>query len=181
MTIAVLTNDKYLFRRIQLEVGADTVPYSDGIFAHVLIVDCDFADAPDFSGRVILLSRSERAEAIKLPLPIGAFAELCSEENVSRQRLTVSEKEKCAHLDSKKIKLTAHELSLLSLLISRGGAYVGRKEISDTVFGGASDGLINIYIHYLREKLELDGEKIIISSRSNGYKINEKYIGGAVC
>ena len=31
---------------------------------------------------------------------------------------------------------------------------------------------------YLREKLEAHGEKIIISSRMCGYKIDEKFFGG---
>ena len=32
-----------------------------------------------------------------------------------------------------------------------------------------------MYVHYLREKLER-GEKIIISSRNHGYKIDAKYL-----
>ena len=40
---------------------------------------------------------------------------------------------------------------------------------------------MNVYIHYLREKLEADGEKIILSSRSHGYKIDEKYLTEGEC
>ena len=48
---------------------------------------------------------------------------------------------------------------------------------------GADEGVLNVYVHYLREKLERGGEKIIISSRGLGYKIDEKYLqtGGTVC
>jgi DNA-binding response OmpR family regulator len=35
--------------------------------------------------------------------------------------------------------------------------------------------VLNVYVHYLREKLE-DGKKIIISSRKLGYKIDERYL-----
>ena len=53
-----------------------------------------------------------------------------------------------------------------------------REEILSTVWGGEADsGVINVYIHYLREKLEVCGEKIILSSRKCGYKIDEKYLG----
>ena len=46
-----------------------------------------------------------------------------------------------------------------------------------TVWGdGADGGVLNVYIHYLREKLEAGGEKIILSSRKQGYKIVEKYL-----
>ena len=34
---------------------------------------------------------------------------------------------------------------------------------------------MNVYVHYLREKLEYNGEKVIISSRKNGYKIDERF------
>jgi DNA-binding response OmpR family regulator len=42
--------------------------------------------------------------------------------------------------------------------------------------GDKGEGLINVYVHYLREKLEVGGEKIINSSRKNGYAIDEKFI-----
>ena len=41
----------------------------------------------------------------------------------------------------------------------------------------ADEKTVNVYIHYLREKLESGGEKIIISSRNMGYKIDSKYLG----
>ena len=44
----------------------------------------------------------------------------------------------------------------------------------------ADGGILNVYVHYLREKLEKRGEKIIISSRKSGYKIDEKYLKGEV-
>ena len=37
-------------------------------------------------------------------------------------------------------------------------------------------GVLNVYIHYLREKLETEGEKIIFSTRKMGYKIDKKYL-----
>lgn len=181
MKIAVLTKDKYLFRRIELELGDGIISYSENVLADLLILDCDTAEMPSFEGRVIRLCREDGKDTVRLPLPLGKLSELCSGGEEAAPRLRIVPEEKCAYLDGKKIKLTSHEYSLLSLLISKSGAYAPREEIANAVFGGASDGLINIYIHYLREKLEGGGEKIIISSRSQGYKINEKYTGGTVC
>ena len=59
-----------------------------------------------------------------------------------------------------------------------GGEFVSRDELSRAVWGeGADGGILNVYIHYLREKLESKGEKVIISSRRGGYKIDGKYLG----
>ena len=69
--------------------------------------------------------------------------------------------------------------SLFNLLYSRKGEFVSRDEILALVWNGKADkGILNVYVHYLREKLEKNGEKIILSSRNYGYKINEKYLGG---
>ena len=41
--------------------------------------------------------------------------------------------------------------------------------------GDADGGIVNVYIHYLREKLEDCGERVIIASRGRGYSLSEKY------
>ena len=64
----------------------------------------------------------------------------------------------------------------MHLLCSADGEFVSREEILHSVWSGDADpGIINVYVHYLREKLE-DGEKIIVSSRKNGYKIDGRYL-----
>ena len=82
-----------------------------------------------------------------------------------------------AYLDGKEIKLTEVEASLLGRLISASGEFVSRGELLRGVWGDSADGgVLNVYIHYLREKLEVCGEKIILSSRSAGYGIDKKYL-----
>ena len=176
MRIAVLTDDVYLKRLIEIRLRhiGEVIDYSRTAEADVLIADADCSLSHDFGGRVITLSREEREGAHTLPLPIGRLAQLVQEEGSSEPRLYL--RERSAVLDGKEIKLTAQEYSLLSFLLSKRGGYATREQISREVWGGASDGLINIYIHYLREKLENGGEKIIISSRSLGYRISEKYV-----
>ena len=71
------------------------------------------------------------------------------------------------------VRLTETEGRLLSLLL-RSKGFVSREALLLGAFGeGADGGLLNVYIHYLREKLERSGTRVIISSRKEGYKIDE--------
>jgi len=97
----------------------------------------------------------------------------------SRARLTLDKASRLATLDREDIKLTEVEARLLDCLLSAGGEYVDRATLTSSVWGeGANEGVLNVYIHYLREKLEARGEKIILSSRKLGYKIDAKYLEG---
>ena len=67
------------------------------------------------------------------------------------------------------------EYKLLDVILSADG-YVSKDAILRTVWGnGYDEGVVNVYIYYLRRKLEKDGRRVIISSRNEGYKIDEKY------
>ena len=178
MRVLVISRDRYLKRKIELELGRDADVIYDGTDgADAVIFDVDSGEnLPDFEGKTVKLSRDTTGKGIYLlPLPIGEIRRLVLEERTTPS-LTVSESSRVAYLRGKSIKLTTHEYALLSLLIANGGSYITREEIAREVWGGASDTLINVYVHYLREKLETDGEKIILSSRKYGYKINEKYV-----
>ena len=83
---------------------------------------------------------------------------------------------RCAYLFGEEIRLTEVEYKLLGKLLSTCPEFVSREELLATVWGGECDtGVVNVYIYYLRQKLEKSGNKVIISSRSYGYKIDEKY------
>ena len=180
MRVAVLTTDKYLLRFAELLFGADAevTDTCDGS-ADVLIHDVDSGlEITEQGARVIAVSRLDTPGAERLPIARERLRELVlNGERIPR--LSLSRDGKGAVMKGKLVKLTAHEFSLLSLLIEGGAEFTSREKISERVWGGASDGLINIYVHYLREKLETDGEKIIISSRKYGYRINPLYIGVA--
>lgn len=67
-------------------------------------------------------------------------------------------------------RLTPTEEKLFSLLKQAGGAPVSRELLLKEVWGeGGTEGLLNLYIHYLREKLEKDGQRRIFSARGKGY------------
>ncbi|MBQ3016860.1 MAG: winged helix-turn-helix domain-containing protein [Clostridia bacterium] len=178
MRVLVLSRDGFLLRRAELELeGIAEMEAADEY--DVTLYDCESGMAiPERCGRVIKLSRLGDEGAELLPLPRGRLAELIKTENAPA--LILSESDRSVSFKGKRIKLTSHEYSLLSLLAKSRG-YVSREDISKNVWGEATDGLINIYVHYLREKLECDGDKVILSSRKYGYKINEKYLEEGIC
>ena len=95
------------------------------------------------------------------------------------KRLFLEGEGRHARLDGERIRLTESEYKLLSLLIAKGGKFATREELTLGTFGeGVDGGSLNVYIHYLREKLERGGEKVILSSRKLGYRIDAKFLGG---
>ncbi len=178
MRACVITDDVYLIRKAELELLGVATVVTDAKDCNVMIYDCDCGkEIPDFSGKVIRLSRSGAEGAEALPIARGKLEELIKHDTAA---LSLNAADKSVIFKERKIKLTSHEYALLSLLIANGD-YTPREAIAKKVWGEATDGLINIYIHYLREKLESDGDKVIISSRKYGYKINEKYLEVSIC
>ena len=60
-----------------------------------------------------------------------------------------------------RIDLTAKEFGLLATLMQRPGQVFTRSVLLDTVWGGATGAYTNVvdlYVHYLRKKLDRDGE-----------------------
>ena len=170
--VFVLTDDSFLFQKIYLSI------LSEGFIAEraktltesevTVLVDIDTVkEAP--SG-ALTMSRSKEVD-LAIPFSPDTLLALLSRKKESGALLTLGDK--CAYLRDREIRLTEVEYSLLSLLIKKGG-FASREEILMSVWGeGAEGGVLNVYIHYLREKLEWLGEKIIIASRGQGYKIDE--------
>jgi DNA-binding winged helix-turn-helix (wHTH) protein len=116
-----------------------------------------------------------RERTLPLPLPIGLAASVLESENKAAP-LVLSESERALRLYGKTVKLTEVEYSLLSALVRANGSFISRDALRNAVWGEqSSDGLLNVYIHYLREKLENDGERVILSSRKSGYALAEKF------
>jgi DNA-binding response OmpR family regulator len=78
-------------------------------------------------------------------------------------------------LGEKEIRLSELERALFMKLYESRGDFVSRDELFSVFTEGSSESMLNVYIHYLREKLERDGVRVIISSRKHGYKIDEKF------
>ena len=172
--IALLTNDKYFFKKCSLLMEGTAEVTDDTVGAQLIARTVENED-----GMMLLAEHGERK--ITLPLPArldDIISALTPDERCAR--LFIGKGAKEAFLDGARIKLTESEGALLSLLISGGGRFISREEILREVFPGKTLGIINVYIHYLREKLEVSGEKIITASRDEGYRIEKRFLGGEV-
>ena len=78
---------------------------------------------------------------------------------------------------SRAVTLTAREFQLLLLLLERQGTVVSRDQILAQVWNdecGASSNVIEVYVRYLRQKLEKGGERRLIHTiRGQGYCLAE--------
>ena len=180
--VSVFCRDKYLGRKIYLILSEryevtrfDDSAMGKAVDADILIWNVDDAPLP-LGADSYAVTMGDGGD---LPLPfseqmlLSAIEKKFSEEENAPLLLG----EKCAHLYGKLIRFTDVEFALLSEMVNAGGEFVSRDELISAVWGdGTTRGILNVYIHYLREKLESCGEKIIISSRKSGYKIDKKYL-----
>lgn len=78
---------------------------------------------------------------------------------------------------SRKIRLTAKEFSLLQFFMENPDKILTRTEILDRVWDSNYDGLgnvVDVYVNYLRNKLEERGEpRIIETVRGRGYALKQ--------
>lgn len=82
---------------------------------------------------------------------------------LSENGVTVSDRE---------IPLSPKERALYALLLSRRGEAVGRDEIATTIFGDSMGNNPEVYISYLRKKLDYAlGRHLIRTVRGKGYLI----------
>jgi hypothetical protein len=176
-TISVFTKNSFLFQKIRLDAPEGVTVALRDADADLILIDKDTEDIR-IDG-ALTMSRKDLSADISIPFRLGEIKRLLSDASGNEALLKISDSGRLAILRGEKIKLTELEASLLSALIKRRGGYASREEILCEVWSAGSDpGIINVYIHYLRDKLEKHGEKIIISSRKCGYKIDEKYLGG---
>ena len=177
MRILIVSDNKYLIRKVEIELEntAHVLTADDGGEFDAVITDRAL-DTPIKARRIVRLSQCESdGGTYTLPLKHGALAKLLTASE-KEDAIVLSYADRSVVRNGKSIKLTKLEFSLLELLLLRKGEYASREEISQKVFGKESDSLINVYVHYLREKLENDGERIIISSRKHGYAISEGFV-----
>ena len=81
------------------------------------------------------------------------------------------------HRGNREIELTAREFDLLELFMRHPNQVISRSQIYDEIwdydFGGESN-IIEVYIRYLRTKLEAEGEpRLIHTKRGAGYILRQ--------
>ncbi|QNI53501.1 two-component system response regulator RR class II (RRII)-OmpR [Synechococcus sp. BIOS-E4-1] len=83
------------------------------------------------------------------------------------------------HRGSRSVVLTAREYALLLLLLEERGRVVSRDRILRDVWKedqGSSSNVIEVYVRYLRQKLEEGGEpRLIHTIRGRGYCLNDGF------
>lgn len=176
MRVFVFTGDEYLFRKIKYELRGvcECLLYKEGVYTASDLLIADEGALPDGIFADILLHEGGRLGG---QFALGSLRGLVL-DRISGQRLRL-ESDKIAVLDGKEVRLTELEHALLFALINAGGEFIDRRTLCETVFGKADeDGMLNLYIHYLRDKLETSGEKVILSRRGGGYRISDDFING---
>ena len=144
-------------------------------------IPCDlvFEDMDTSSaGLVDSIKMSRHGECdLRIPFRHEDVLELVENaQSDNRESLVLSKDGRSVYLFGEKIKLTDVEFRLLEALVTAEGDFVSRETLLASIWGDGFDaGVVNVYIHYLRHKLERDGRKIILSSRKEGYGIDRKY------
>ena len=173
--IGVISNNPIVYNKIRLLLRgiADVEPADiecDPCEYTLVFVDTESASLPSFECVTL-------GYGCDIPLPFrheDILREVARADD-GRRSLTLSQDGKHAYLFGEAIKLTEVEYKLLERLIDEDG-FVSREELLRSVWGDDFDsGVVNVYVCYLRRKLEKGGNKIIIASRGEGYKIDEKY------
>ncbi len=121
--------------------------------------------------------RLGNSDGCDIPLPFRHEEILrTAEDSEDAPLLTLADERRCAVLAGEEIKLTDVEYRLLSELYRAEGDYVHRDVLLSKIWGeGYDPGVVNVYIHYLRQKLERGDRRIILSSRKEGYGIDKRY------
>lgn len=124
---------------------------------------------PHSLGSPFLLSdlRQMLVEILTNNLPQKSEAPKRQKKSVT---VSLNEKDKSAKTRGNEIPLSPTEFKILDLLLSRKGEVVTHGEIS-TLIGGESSNKSNVYICFLRKKLEAHGDRIIYSIRGKGFMI----------
>ena len=89
--------------------------------------------------------------------------------------LTFDQTDRCALVNGEMLDLSARELGLLEILLSRAKRLVSKDQLVDHLCGWGeevSHNAIEVYVHRLRKKLEATGVNII-TVRGLGYYLEK--------
>lgn len=148
--------------------------------------------------RVLILTAKDRVDDRVRGLDLGAddylvkpfaFDELMARVRALQRRryeqtsptikiadLEIDTNARVVRLSGRPVDLTAREYSILELLAARKGQVVTRDEISDRIYdfdAERNSNVVDVYIGYLRRKLESDGTpRLIHTRRGLGYVLD---------
>ncbi len=150
----------------------DTTRLSEG---SLLLFDADVFEPPTLPAGCELIGYTKEASRradyplLHRPFPIEELHALLSSKKINGGKEATGEYEPTENL-------TKIEEKLLSLLLAAEGEPVSREALSEALFpkAEAGEGSVTVYIHYLRRKLEKNGERLILSHRGKGYSIKKR-------
>ena len=159
MSAYIMTKDDSLFRLLSLLLEEAQFPLSEKNEASLFLVDLDTVSDRELPATAIGFTRKGEAA----PFPV--FSRPFDEELFLTSLAELKE-------GGAPLSLSKTEARLFSLLSEAKGEPVSRRALLIGTFGEAeaeNEGLLNVYIHYLRQKLERDGKKRIFAHRGRGY------------
>ena len=138
-------------------------------------VHCLSSGADDFW--LSSLGPSDLLMRLRLHLDIGQRANVPA-QLMQVGDLVVNPMGRQVNRGARPVALTAREYQLLLLLLERKGTVVSREQILSHVWNdqqGAASNVIEVYVRYLRQKLEDGGERRLIHTvRGQGYCLSER-------
>lgn len=148
-----------------------------------LTVVCTEGEPPKFRGAGIIIGDREGREGgiiyLPRPLDLERLMQAASELTYAAVRIaghgyTVDAAGCTVTFEGKSAKLTIREMELFCFLCERCGDVVSREEICTALWNGADSNVCDVYVSYLRKKLEpLSGPGALISVRGKGYMLTD--------
>ncbi len=177
MRIAILSDERDFAHMLKLELedlGHTVAILTDARRlppVSLVLVDRDRFPQAAVSGRILSYGWDvSGADTLRRPFRLSALAAAVQEP--PSHGLQMQKNAVLVH--GERIPLTAREHALLSCLVQAGGKPVSRRDLYAAVWGGegeADDGIVVVYLHYLRKKIERDGKKLLYAVRGKGYAL----------
>ena len=178
MKILVMTQNKILGEGISLELlekgyfAEWRSSYCSGFNLYVSDKDAP-ADGWEKAGNILTFSRKEGVGDIKRPFSQEELVEKIRKKQGGVLFEEAPSENGIAEYDTSALSET--EKKLLDVLLENRGNVVSAQELSLRVWGRESikSNIVNVYIRYLREKLEKDSSRrVIFTIRGKGYRID---------
>lgn len=190
--ICILAPDGALSRLLALEcrdAGRCAICTTDAAAlptADLFLIDADAFDLLPPAGNVLRYgttlfdtAQNEDGRTVtewRRPFSLASLRALLSSGGAPTRGVVLLPDGQTVRVGGSLIPLSATEYACLATLAAAGGAPVSREALYAAVWGEGAprQELINLYIHYLRRKLESDGHRRILSLRGRGYALREE-------
>ena len=185
----IVSNDRIYAQWIKLELieKGKSVSVSESLAfapsAKLYIIDIDTVPpSPKGDSEIICFGKSEKPPKEKgvlylaRPFTADELLTACEQSHIYSSQSTptdtdMSEKRKRVLYNGEEYLLTEKEYMLYDILKNADGEPVDRLSICEKLWGELDDNSLNLYIHYLRQKLEHSGTKAIRAHRGKGYSL----------